>query len=112
MNVIAPGIVKFHKAQSKIFKIIQIFYLVWVWNNRDYDEVWTEVKDDLIWYDKSQVKLYFLPSWQCQPIIKALRDLQSQAGKVKRTCEVPDIPAEVMDAVKRFVKRQLLGTGN
>ena len=42
-------------------------------------------------------------SLQCQPIIKALRDLQSQAGKVKRTCEVHDIPVEVLDAVKRLV---------
>lgn len=47
-----------------------------------------------------------MSSQQCQPIIKALHELQSQAGKVKRTCEVLDIPVEVLDAVKRFVNKE------
>ncbi|KAJ7365410.1 hypothetical protein OS493_005517 [Desmophyllum pertusum] len=39
---------------------------------------------------------------ECQPIIKALRDLQSQAGKMKRTCPVLDTPVELLEAVQRL----------
>ena len=45
----------------------------------------------------------FVTSQQCQPIIKALRDLQTQAGKVKRTSPVLDAPVELLDEVKRLV---------
>lgn len=48
----------------------------------------------------------FVTSQQCQPIIKALRDLQRQAGKEKRTCPVLDAPVELVDEVKRFVNNE------
>ncbi|XP_078350537.1 polyribonucleotide nucleotidyltransferase 1, mitochondrial-like [Oculina patagonica] len=39
---------------------------------------------------------------ECQPIIKALRDLQRQVGKEKRTNPVLDAPVELVDEVKRL----------